>query len=715
MSGPVHSNAWYRVAALRPRLRAHARLHRHLYRGEVWYLLQDPASGRSHRFSPAARLVIAAMDGRKSVADLWALALRHLGDDAPTQDDLIQLLGQLHAADLLQTDVTPDVAELFERGSRQARQKTLRSFINPMAIRIPLWDPDRFLNTLDRLARPLWSRWGLLLWLAVVLPALFLVPPNWDALSGNFSDRVLAFDNLLLLWLIFPAIKFLHEMGHATAVKAGGGEVHDMGLMLLVLIPVPYVEASASSVFKSKYRRAAVGAAGMLVELFIAALAMYVWLAVEPGLVRAIAFNIMLIAGVSTLLFNGNPLLRYDAYYILVDLIEMPNLGQRALAYWAYLFERYPLGVREAEPPGETPREKAWCLFYGFASTVYRIFITLAIALFIAGSFFFIGVLLALWAIFMMAILPLAKGIKHLAANPRVRRRRRRAWAVIGGGLGALVLFLTLIPMPYRTQAEGVVRLADEATVRAGGEGFLRRYLVDAGATVKRGDAVALLNDPQLDAALAQTQARVAELETRYATAFVEDLARASVLAEQLRAERAALLRVQQKASALVAYAAAPGVFMAERWRDQQGRYFHKGDTLGYVTLPSPPRVRVVIPQADIDKVRGATESVAVRLSPELGRVLEARIVRELPAGESSLPSQALATEGGGKIALDTRDPRQTKTLERLFQFELALVGAPPVERFGQRAHVRFEHPATPLASQWYASLRRLFLTHFNV
>jgi putative peptide zinc metalloprotease protein len=119
---PLQSSSWYRVAALRPRLLARARLHRHRYRGELWYLLQDPASGKVHRFTPAARLILAAMDGRRSVHDLWQLAQRRLGDDdAPTQDEILQLLGQLHGADLLQTDVPPDALEVFERGQREGR------------------------------------------------------------------------------------------------------------------------------------------------------------------------------------------------------------------------------------------------------------------------------------------------------------------------------------------------------------------------------------------------------------------------------------------------------------------------------------------------------------------------------------------------------------------------------------------------------------------
>ena len=169
---------------------------------------------------------------------------------------------------------------------------------------------------------------------------MVLAGVHWPELSENLADRVLAVENLLVMWLCFPVVKFLHELGHAYAVKNGGGEVHEMGIMLLVFTPVPYVDASAASGFRSKWRRALVGAAGMLTEILIAAVFIVVWVAAEPGWLRAIAFNVGLSAGVSTVIFNANPLLRFDGYYILSDLIEVPNLGARGNQYWRYLLER---------------------------------------------------------------------------------------------------------------------------------------------------------------------------------------------------------------------------------------------------------------------------------------------------------------------------------------------------------------------------------------
>lgn len=717
MSGSVMASAWYRVADLKPRLRAHARLHRHRYRGQLWYLLQDPFSSRVHRFSPAARLFIAAMDGRRTVQALWEITNKHLGEQAPTQDEVISLLGQLHAADLLQSDVTPDAAEAFDRGERQERAMRRRTYMNPMAVRIPLWDPDAFLNRISPLIRVLWSRWGGLLWLATVVPALLLVSPHLPELTNNFADRVLGVDNLLLLWIVFPLIKFLHEMGHAAATKRGGGEVHDMGIILLVLIPVPYVEASAAIVFKSKYERAMVGAAGMAVELFIAAIAFYLWLLAEPGLVRAVLFNVMLVAGVSTLIFNGNPLLRYDAYYMLADLLEMPNLANRSLRYWGYLVERYAFGVKASEAPDASNGEKAWLLFYGCASSIYRVLVTVAIALFIAGQFFFIGVVLAIWAVVAMAVVPVVKTLQHVGGSPRLRQHRRRAVAVTGGTVLVLAWLVIAVPAPNRTSAEGVIWLPEQAMVRMGREGFVDTLLVQPGAVVAKGDLLVKSHDVRLEAQIRQSEAKVAELKATYGAQFVADKARAGIVREQLDSELATLALLRNHAEGLLARADSSGTFMSPKAVDMPGRFYKKGELLGYVAANAPPLVRAVVPQEAVDLVRLATERVSVRFAHRPERVVGGRVVREVPAGEAYLPSRALSTEGGGQLATDPRDQKGAKTMERMFQLDIELTGEHAVDNayFGERVYVRFEHPAAPLGLQWYRALRLLFLSHFHV
>ncbi len=714
MSGPLLSASWYRVSELKPRMRTHARMQRHRYRGQVWFVLQDPASGRAHRFTPAARLIMNGMDGERSVGALWEMANRRLGEAAPSQDELIHLLGQLHSSDLLQCDVSPDVAELFDRAQRQDRARVKRAIGNPMAIKVPLIDPDRMLERMMPFVRPFWGWKGMLLWLAIIVPALLLVPPHWDELTHGVADRVFAVDNLLMIWLLFPLIKAFHELGHGIAAKSGGGEVHDMGLMLLVLMPVPYVDATSSALFKSKYERAVVGAAGMMIELVLAAIAFFVWMLAEPGTVRAVAFNIMLIAGVSTLLFNGNPLLRYDAYYILSDLVEIPNLATRAMRYLGFLFERYVFGAREIEEPEGTPGEKAWFVFYGIGSFLYRIVVVVAIILFIAGEFFVIGVVLALWAVVAMAVVPISKTVHHLATSPRLARHRRRVAAVCFGALTVVVVFVLWVPVPFRTQTEGVIWLPEQQMVRARANGFLARYLVEPGSRVQPGVALIESVDPVLDAEIRLAQAKVAELDAQFANHFITDRVQAQITQEALDRELAGLQRAVDRGADLIARSQSAGAFTVPHPADLPGRYFRKGEMVGYVIEPAQPRARVIVQQAEVDVVRLATNEVEIRTAARIERVVKARIVRQVPGGNEELPSKALSTEGGGTVPIDPRDPKGTKTMQRVFQLELEL-DAPATVLYGGRVYVRFDHVPEPLGTQWYRGLRRLFLTRFNV
>ena len=173
--------------------------------------------------------------------------------------------------------------------------------------------------------------------------------------------------SLVALWFSYPLVKLLHEFGHAFAVKRWGGEVHEIGILFLVFMPIPYVDASAASVFPGKHRRMVVGAAGIAVELFLAAIATFVWVSVEPGWTRHVAYAVMLVGGVSTLLFNGNPLLRFDGYYVFADAVEIPNLASKANRYVASLAQRFVLGMRRARVPETSPGEAPWLVGYAIA------------------------------------------------------------------------------------------------------------------------------------------------------------------------------------------------------------------------------------------------------------------------------------------------------------------------------------------------------------
>jgi putative peptide zinc metalloprotease protein len=713
MSLTLYSSAWYRVATLRPRLRSHAQVHRHVYRGEVWYVLQDHSSGRYHRFTSVANIIIGLMDGKRTVQEIWDLAYLRLGGDVPPQDEVIKLLGDLHRADLLQSDVAPDLQELGERRVQHKRMRLKQYFGNPTALRFPFFDPDRLLNRAMPFLRPIFSLPGALIWLLAVGAALIVAGMHWHEISAGALERIFSAQNLLLMWLTFPAVKLLHELGHAVTVKARGGEVHEMGIMLLLLMPIPYVDASATSAMADRRWRALVGAAGMMTEMFVAAIALVFWVYLEPGVARAVAYNVLLIAGVSTLVFNGNPLLRYDGYYILADWLEIPNFAQRANEYTGYLIKRHLFGVRGLEAPHTAPGERGWFLFYAPASFAYRMFVMVTIVLMVSSQLYIIGVLLALWSIYTMLVMPLARKLAELFNGAGLRTHRVRAVSVTAGLLASVLIAIFLVPFPSYTLSEGVVWAPPTAEVRAPVNGMVAALVAVPNQTVHRGDLLMRLEDPELQARRAAALALVDEMEARYSAALATNRMQAAIVQEQLAQAHAALDLANRRLADLQIRSPGEGTFVIERPADAPGNFVQRGDLIAYV-FRSVDSVRVVVSQAAESLVREQTTRVAIRTAERVDEVVQARITREVPAATDELPSMALSLQGGGKIGTDPSRPGDNRAIERLFVIDLALPSGTQFRHLGGRVYVRFEHPAEPLAAQWYRTARREFMRKFN-
>lgn len=708
------SGHWHRVAGLAPCLRQPLRLHAHRYRGQPWVVVEDPLNARFHRFEMRAWRVMSLLDGHCTLELLWQRLATRADPDTPSQEDILALLGQLHSLDLLASDALPDLTELGRRGRRQARQRSFSRFANPLALRFHLLDPDRFLGAAVHWLGFALNRRGALAWLLWVLPALLLVPLHWSELAGNFAERLLAFDNLLLVGLLFPLVKALHELGHGLACKLRGAEVHDMGLMLLVFLPVPYVEASNAWAFPDKRDRMLVSAAGMLVEIALAALAFYLWLWLQPGLARAMAFDVAVLTSVTTVLFNGNPLLRYDGYFIASDALEIPNLAQRAGRYWAYLFERHLLRHDAAASPALAPGEAGWFFVYAPLAFAYRCFVMFSIAIFVATQYVAVGVLLALWGALMTLGLPLWRGLRRLSlavSGDAARPGSRRAVLLLTPSL-ALLLFA--VPLPHHTQADGVLWLPDNAVLRARQSGFVQQIDARSGSDLAPGDAVLQLADPVLAARLLVQRARQQAAQLRLDAVKFSKPSEAEQLMPALARADVELADLNARSQRLALRSEVQGRLWLPGSDDLAGLYVRQGQVLGFVLPPTAPSMRVVVEQPDADFIQARTRSIRVRLPFDPWRVWEARLVRAVPAASTELPSAALGHQGGGTTPTDPRDDSGRKALLSHFEVELALPADFPYRLVGSRVSVRFEHPGEPLGDRLWRGLRLLFLAYFR-
>jgi putative peptide zinc metalloprotease protein len=712
---PFFSPAWYRVAALRPRLQPHVRLRRQHFRRRAWYVLEDMAAGKVHRFTAAAWCVIGRFDGTCAVEQAWQQAAAELGVAAPTQEDVVQLLAQLHAADLLQSAVPPDAAELFHRLTSHRRRRLLSAAGSPLSVKLPLLNPEPLLDAGVRLLRPVLGRTGLLLWLFIVAAGLLVAAQNGAELAGALRDRVVAADNWLLTAFVFLVTKIAHELGHGIVARSFGVAVREAGVLMLVLLPSPYMEISRAASLRNRWQRAAIGAAGMAVELLIAALAMFAWVLLEPGFLRAVALDTVMVAGVSTLVFNGNPLLRFDGYYILSDLIEIPNLQRRSNRWWAHLAEHYLFGTDPARDLISTRGERVWFFIYAPSAFVYRLVVLLGVAVVVGGSFFVIGALLAVWAMIVGVLWPIAKAGWHVASSPRLAAVRGRAVAVTGAAVGLMLLVAALVPLPLATTADGVVWLPEEAQQRAAATGFVQRVIATPGSHVERGAPLVEAEDPTLRAQIEAGRARVVELAERVAAARFDQPAEAEALRRELAQETATLQRDEERAARLVLRSSASGRFEPLRAQDLPGRLLREGELAGHVLPPAAAVGRVVVRQDDVALVLHRLDRVEVRIADGRSLHVPTRLLRAVPAATDRLPSRALGSAAGGVFPVDPTDPEGLRALDRLFHLDLELPPTVADAAFGTRLRAKFVHEPEPLASQLVRRARQLFLSRFGV
>ena len=669
------------------------------------------------RLSPAAHRFICRMDGRRTVNELWEELDTEDGseEDQPTQEQIISLLAQLHSSDLLHGATPPDMDEVAERAQRNYRRQLISRIKNPMAVRLPLIDPDDFLDRTHHIFRPIFGRVGFLLWALLVLTGAVFGVVNWTPFVSDVTASAFSAQNILLIILIYPVIKIIHELGHAYAAKAWGAEVHEMGVMLLILMPVPYVDASSASAFPKKSNRAIVALAGIMVEAALAALAMIFWVFAEPGLGRAIAFNVVLIGGISTILFNGNPLLKFDGYYAFADYIEIPNLATRANKYFLYLLKQKLLKVDAGESPVSAPGEAPWFLGYSVSAYLYRLFITFGIALYIADQLFVIGILLAIWAVFNAVGLPLVKGVNYLVTSPMLRHKRKRAYTICGAGLTAAFVLLTVVPLPYATSTQGVIQLPEEASVAVRTNGFIDDILVANGETVQPGTPLVRMVDTTLGYRYQVQQKELEELTLREQANLISHPVQARLFTEQLRHAKADLDLTAERLGDLVLTADKSGIFIIPRAEDLPGQFARQGDIMGYVVAREDPVVRVAVPQSSIDLVRQRTKSVTAIRIEDLQTEIAATIIRAVPMAQTELPSAALGTQGGGDILIDPEQSGKPQALEGLFNIDLALADQPDNLFVGSRVHVRFDHGYEPILFRVVRSVRQLFLRQFGV
>lgn len=682
-------------------------------RGVTWYVLQNEATGEHARVNSTAYAVLSRFDGKRSLQDVLS-EVDGLAEHRVSETMMLQLLEKLQRIGALVDCDIIDSNTLRKDHWRQIRAGRFKRWLNPLAVRINLFDPDALLTSVAPAFAFLFNKKTVWLWLAVVLVAVFSLISNWSQITQEFSTRTLRLQTLWWFALLYPLMKLLHEFSHALCIKHWGGQIRDVGISLLLLIPVPYVDASDVYSTHTKRQRMILTAAGMCSEMFVASLALLLWFWIEPGYIRDALFSIFIIGGVTTFFFNANPLLKFDGYYLLQDALDMPNLAARTTVWMNYAFKHNVLGVQTVAKPYVSSRESMWLTLYGVGVILYKPILTITIVLFLWRAYPLLGALLTLFALLHQWLLPAAKGLRWVITSSELQGLRSRALGLVFC-LCCVVTTLLLIPMPSTTKVQGVVAASEQGEVFSETDGVVTLVHANPGDAVTLGDKLITLSNPDLARDIHRVDAELSALDTdrvaslqRNADGTAADHATLTAERERLQSRRDDL---QRRVNALVITAQQDGTFAPSDQHLLPGRYLHKGERVGYVVTGNDWTVRTLVPEKKAAQLRAGVENASVRLAESVDTEIVARVLRETPAVTRQLPSAALSQAGGGTIVTDPFDSTNTTSMKNLFELELLLPDDTEVAGLGQRALVRLEHPSEALLLRLWRATRSVWLT----
>jgi putative peptide zinc metalloprotease protein len=495
---------------VRIRLRPDVALIKQKYEGRTYHVVKDPVSLRYYRFKEQERFLLDLMDGTHTLEDCQKQFEERFRPDRLTLEDLEAFASQLLQAGLAQNESPAAGKQLFDRFKKRRRSAWMQAVLNILYIKLPLFDPDRLLIRMLDPTRFIFTYWFLTLSIATMLTALSLVLSHWNDFRNKLPEahEFFSFTTVAYLWVALGAVKIIHEFGHGLSCKAYGGEVHEMGALFLCLSPCLYCNVSDSWTIPSKWKRIVIAAAGIYVELIIASIATFIWWSTASGtFINNMCLSLIIVCSISTIIFNANPLMRFDGYYILSDWLEIPNLRERSNQFLKWVFMEYCLGMETQPQPYMTMSRKFLFVSYAVGSWIYRWVITFSVLYFMytflepykLGS---ISFLLGTGALGSMVGYPIYNLIK--AYRKRGRVPDMNSWRV---GLtmtvaAAAVVVVFTVPFPMRVKGLAVIQIDPahvmRVTVPARG-GFLAELRVEDGQTVRRGDILAVLTNPDLD------------------------------------------------------------------------------------------------------------------------------------------------------------------------------------------------------------------------
>jgi putative peptide zinc metalloprotease protein len=707
---------WHRIAELRLGLRPSVSIRQHRYRDEIYYVYHEVIHSGFFRARPETHDLIQRIKPNQTLHDIWRNFVEIAPKTAPGQKDFFDLIAALYRANLVYVEGGVSEARLMDRAIEKKKKPFPARVSELLFFRIPLFDPEPILKWAMPAIRMFFSLPALVFVSLLFLWAGYEFLISADRAYGQ-SKNILQMGNLIPLYLAMIVTHIAHEFSHAALCKYFGGSVRTMGIMLLMFTPLPYADVSSSWAFRNKWARAAVGAAGMYSDMIFCSIATILWAYSPPGTLNEVAMNLMFVTAVYTALFNANPLMRFDGYYILSDLVEIPNLHQAAQKHVNQLFQTKILGESDTQSKRVSRRRTAFLVGFFSVSNIYRLLIMIGIVKFVADQYFGLGLVVAIALGYSAFIAPTIKFIKPLG-NPRFMAKHRKKIFGLFAATVATIVCVTLVPLPYSRTLDGVIQASERSRVFIPVNGIIKNIPVTTGDWVQQGDLIIEMQNPELELELQGMHSRIQGLQARIAQSMSLGGATVAALEQEYQTLLATQEHMKTELAKLSMHAPHAGIWTAPNLLARQGQWISRGTELGVVADPKSFEFRAVLKQQDASEIAAidATDT-SVKIEGLRANTLNTPEVHVIPYSQKDLPSAAVSPLAGGDVALDLQNRDKAQAVERFFLI-MASVNSDQVRDHvldGRRGWLHVSLPPRSLGKRAYDGLRQFFQQRYKL
>jgi len=728
METPTPVSELERRKQVRLRLRRDLVIEAQKYEGRTYHVVKDPVSLRYYRLKDNEYFLLQFLDGKHTLEEAQKEYEARYRPDRLKLEDVEAFAQQLINAGLAQNESPRAGKQLYEQRKKRRRSEWMQTLTNILYIKIPIFDPDWLLKRMLRWLGWIFTFWFFALSVGLMLAAAFLVATHFETFRSKLPEQHMffRFQTIAYMWVALGVVKVIHEFGHGLSCKTFGGEVHEMGMLFLVLTPALYCDVTDSWLLPSKWKRIWISAAGIYVECFLASIATFVWWNTEQGLWNSLSMATMFICSVNTIMFNANPLLRYDGYYVMSDYLEIPNLRTKSTQFFSYLFQEYVLGL-EVPVQSYMPRSRRTLfVVYAIASYLYRWVVTFSILYFLSQwlrpyKLQSISYMIAGASIVPLLGMPLYQGIKFIRQPGRMRKVKKVRAATFAAVTVAVVTGILLIPTPLRVQGTLVLSPAKPAEIYAAVPGRLVTLNVEDGDMVKAGTILATLSNPEKQLELEQLQEQQKGSYTKAIWFGTSDDLNSRAQSQKFLALQAQLeepiSKISDQIAMLTLVAPRDGQVIGAPDRSTIGQYLKPGKPIMEVGDPDKLEAHMILDQSDIDLINSRDSNNPPTAWLKVYGISETTFksyVSETSRRNQEDVQAALTNDAGGEIAAkQDKTTGKLKPITPVYEVIIPLDNAEHLLQPGLRGFAKIDAGHSTLAWWLWRMVAKTF--HFTL